>query len=121
MRMNSALKNEILSLGKQKECAKGEVLFCDGDQPKTLYYLLSGSVITVASDTKAHQLVEPGHFICFNDILSETPHKSKAIVYDDAVIITIALKNFLSFLRKNPQLNFQLMRLFLLGQEVHFE
>ena len=99
----------------------GETLFREGETPRGIYVLQSGSLSLLfdASGGRAKPLreVQPGQILGLSSVVGQGPHDCTATAMHPCEVVFIERDDFLKALEDSPAIWFNVLRL--LSTEVH--
>lgn len=96
-----------------RECAKGTVLFREGEPGKEIYVLQSGKVAIskkVREVEKVLAFLGPGEFFGEMAIISNKPRNATATVVDDSKLLVIDPKTFEGMIRGNAEIAVRMIK-----------
>lgn len=98
----------LAALARRAELSRGEVLFRQGDAPKSLWIVLSGRVKVVKSSPSGRELIldllGPGDPVGAVAVFEGLPYPATALAQISAVCLEIERRGFLALLDSNPSL-----------------
>ena|ERR1035437_1327025 len=116
--MDSALRNELISLGTVKEMEAGTIMLNENANIKNIPIVLSGSVKVMREDEDGREIllyyIKPGE-TCIMSILggiNNETSKIKAIIEDKAEILMIPIEKANLLVQKFPAWNEFVLRLY---------
>jgi len=111
-------KNSLHSLAQKSDTntyRKKEIIFSEGNHPRSLFYVISGKVKTYKTNDAGKELVTElyaaGDFMGFVPLLENTVYKDNAEALEPTELATIAKEDFQDLLNTNPEVSKQLVRL----------
>ena len=94
---------------KERNLSAGEVLFNEGEEGDSLYFIQSGEVeIYQASDGKIFELLDAGDYFGEMALLEEKPRSASARIRTDASLLRLERAAFMTLLKKNPSLGLKM-------------
>ncbi|WP_153798372.1 response regulator [Foetidibacter luteolus] len=112
----SSNKNPLLSDEREMyDYTKKTVLYCEGQKPKAVYYVVSGRIKGYRTHADGKELITqiyaPGDFLGYLPILEETNYTDNAQVLEDARLMLIPREEFLHLVTANTQVARQFIKL----------
>lgn len=112
---NSEAQSEIMA---EKTCTaykKGEYIFKEGNRPFGIFCINSGKIKLVKNgdDGKEHiiRLAKPGDPLGYRSLLGGEKYNASAVALEDCSICFVSKDLFLSLLKKDSALSFEMMKL----------
>lgn len=100
---------------------RGAVLFSEGEQPRGVFALCSGTIKLTASSPEGHALtlrtVEPGEILGLSSVVSDCPHLATAETLSSCQVGFIPKIDFLRLMRSNSDISLHVARH--LSMELH--
>ncbi len=94
---------------------KKQFIYTESEEPTRLYFLKSGRVKTIRTNTDGKELVTglygPGEFFGELALLEETQYSDSALTLDDAQLVYIPKNDFRQLLMAQPEIGRQFVRL----------
>ncbi len=123
-RENSNL-GELIKLANNKQfiaLSKHDRLFVENEKVKGVYFLLSGKIKMVKSNSEKTDstiyLIEAPDIICLHSVLDEECHFHTAIAEEDSMVCLVPRIEFERILEKNMQIAFNIMKMLCLKIKV---
>ncbi|HEX9956957.1 MAG TPA: response regulator [Fibrella sp.] len=111
-------KGDLQSLSVDRKVhavRKKQYLYTEGDEPTRLYFVQSGKVKTVRTNTDGKELITglygPGDFFGYLPLLENSEYTDSAITLDDSELIYIPKDDFTQLLIANPDVSRHLIQL----------
>ena len=108
----------LLSLSKDRKIhtvCKKQYLYYEGDSPSRLYFLRSGRVKTLRTDTNGKEFItglyHAGDFFGYFPLLEAGEYADSALTLDDSELVYIPADDFRQLLLANPEVSQQFIRL----------
>ena len=110
----SAKQLEAVSLvARSKTLQRREELFHKGDQSGEVYVIASGKVKALTTSSKGDDVVfsilGPGEVFGEVALLGATPRTATVSAIEDCLLLVIDRRDFMSFLRTNPEVSVKLL------------
>lgn len=100
---------------KAHRVPKKQYVYAEGDEPTRLYFLKSGRVKTMRTNTDGKEFVtgfySAGDFFGYLALLDQTPYTDSAVTLDDSELIYIPHTDFQQLLSAQPEVSRQFVRL----------
>ncbi|RYF65963.1 MAG: Crp/Fnr family transcriptional regulator, partial [Cytophagaceae bacterium] len=94
---------------------KKQYLYTEGDEPTRLYFVQSGKVKTVRTNTDGKELITglygPGEFFGYLAMLENSEYTDSAITLEDSELIYIPKDDFTQLLIANPDVSHHFIQL----------
>ncbi len=94
---------------------KKQYLYTEGDTPAKLFFLQTGRVKTVRTNSDGKELItglyHPGEFFGYFALLNGTDYTDSAITLDDSELVLIPKADFRQLMDTNPDVSRQFIRL----------
>jgi len=105
--------DRLYSLCSRERFTKGDYIFLECDQPRSLYILVKGEVkLLKQADDGREMIVEmiyPGEIFGEEAIFDGQPYPLTAQALEDVEVLSISRADFFSFLRDNPDLALEII------------
>lgn len=105
--------DRLYSLCSRERFAKGDYIFLECDQPRSLYVLVKGEVklLKQAEDGREMivEMVYPGEIFGEEAVFDGQPYPLTAQALEDVEVLSISRADFFSFLRDNPDLALEII------------
>ncbi len=105
--------DRLYSLCSKESFAKGDYIFLECDQPRSLYVLVKGEVkLLKQADDGREMIVEmvyPGEVFGEEAVFDGQPYPLTAQALDDVEVLSITRADFFAFLRDNPDLALEII------------
>jgi CRP/FNR family transcriptional regulator len=110
--------NELLELAENKQflaLSRNDRLFLENEKVKGVYFLLSGKIKIVKSDSENKDsvlyLIKAPDIICLHSILEEEYHIHTAVAAADSMVCFVPKKEFEKILANNMNIAFNMMKM----------
>jgi CRP/FNR family transcriptional regulator len=101
-------RRRVLSAGRERELAKGEILFHEGDPAESLCAVLSGRVKLVRTSSKGRELllhmVPPGVSFAEAALFGSGTYPATAEAVEASVVWCLSRSHLVSMIRSSPEL-----------------
>lgn len=112
--LTKAEASDLLSMCRTVEYKKGRTIFSEGTEGNEVYLIDEGRVkITTQTPqgrTKILGILQEGDFLGEMAILDPSPRTANAFVHEDASIIVLERKDFLSFIDEHPDVSMKIVQ-----------
>ena len=115
MPTTDAMSNVLTELQTIERWPAGRVLFREGEEPKGIYFLLSGQIDLIFSARNGYakplRVAEEGHILGLSAIVSQRKHDYSATTRTPCEIGFVDCKQFLDFVDHRPAVWFNVLQL----------
>jgi CRP-like cAMP-binding protein len=98
----------------KKVLRKGSLIFKEGDTPKGLIFLITGSAklfkVGVGGREQIMRLVKPLSFVGYKALFAEKPHTTSAEAIENSEIIIYKKENLYSIIEQNPAFSREIIK-----------
>lgn len=104
---------QIADVTRLRDVPEGQVLFRQGDIPRDVFLLVSGSValdINTSGGQKRIMTVGPGEILGWSALLEQTQMTATATTLAPTCVAEINTEQLLSICRRNPRFGYELLR-----------
>lgn len=107
-------RNNLMAHARKEKYKKGQIVFREGAQPASIFYIHTGTVkkYKIDNDGKEHivYVASAGELIGYHAVLAEELYPDAAAALEDSIIDVIPVTDFFSTLDRSPALSRKLLK-----------